>query len=229
MVESAWPPELTGLSCLGLNFGSRFLNPIPLTSMRAILLVLLLSKCFTHATTFTSAEGAFVQQTAAFVAGYAQSHNGNPPQSWAEIDQDPVFGERVLQGFIPFRKRYAFVNPPVLLPAPHNVELFLITRRPFHDQTLDGFIGLRSLGRYLVFRSKSGECKSLYVKEEVVHEMFRGMEHLLPAPDSEPLRRHEFIARCWLAGFSVAGCLLLFGLFRWSLRNWAWRFSREFW
>lgn len=197
--------------------------------MRAILLVLLLSESSGHATTFTSAEGVFVQQTAAFFTRYAQAHNGNPPRSWAEIDQDPVLGERVVQGFIPFRKRYALVNPPVLLPVPHNVELFLITRRPFHDHTLDGFFGLRQLGRYLVFRSKSGEFKSLYVKEEVVQEMFRGMEHLMPAADSEPLRRHEFIARCWMGGLSVVGCFLLCRLLRWWQKNWSWRFSREFW
>ena len=150
---------------------------------------------------------------------YSREHDGRSPSSWSDLQ--PYLDRPIDEAFryITPTKRYAFLSQPLHLPPPHEGDLLIITRRPFHDGHLYtnwyGGIshGLREAGRYIIYRTPSGKFGTFYVEEAYVQQAFRGSEALLPPPDTEPERRHESEARwrsvlSW-AALAVVPCLLL--------------------
>ena len=134
---------------------------------------------------------------ASFADFFAREHDGRAPASWDDFQ--PYLNLPIDEAYrhIKPTKRYAILSQPVHLPRPYEGELLIITRRPFRDGSLYtnwyGGIshGLRESGRYIIYRTSTGEFRSSYVEETFVQQAFRGFESLLPSPDTEPLRRHE--------------------------------------
>ncbi len=156
---------------------------------------------------------------------FAREHEDRSPASWSDFDgylTSPV--DSVFYHIIP-SKRYAFLSKPLNLPAPHLGNLLIITRRPFRDGRLYANFfggishGLREPGRYIIYRTQSGQFQASYVDEAYVQQAFRGSEALLPSPDTEPLRRHETDARkrsiiTWAVAAAIPITLLTWRFFR---------------
>lgn len=165
------------------------------------LCILLITSHVAQALSYSTAEGCFASSIAQLSGLFAGEHEGQAPKSWSDIQaylDRPI--DKIYYYVLP-TKRYAFMARPLQLPPPHEGELIIVTRRPFHDSRLYtnwfGGIsgGLREAGRYIVYRRNSGEFESSYVDEAYIEKVFRGSESLMPAPDTEPERRHERNAR----------------------------------
>ena len=146
---------------------------------------------------YSTVEGSFALQVALAAEAYSQEHGGRSPASWPDLE--PYFSRPIDEEFraVTPTKRYAFLPQPLPLPPPHDGDLLLITRRPFREMRLytnwygGGSQGLREPGRYIIYRTDSGEFEGSYVEEAYIQQAFNGSGSLLPSPDSEPLRRHE--------------------------------------
>ena len=120
---------------------------------------------------YSTGEGSFVLQVALAAEAYSQEHGGRSPASWPDLE--PYFGRPLDEEFrsVTPTRRYAFLPQPLHLPPPHDGDLLLITRRPFREMKLytnwygGSSQGLREPGRYIIYRTDSGEFEGTYVEE----------------------------------------------------------------
>ena len=180
-----------------------------------VLCILLDASISAQAHRYGTPEGVFANGLAQNASFFAMEHEGRAPSSWADIFNGTI---DAAYWYITPTKRYAFLSQPLHLPPPHEGDLLIITRRPFRDSSPYGLFGtgLREPGRYIIYRTSTGEFTSAYVDEAYVQRAFRGFESLLPTPDTEPMRRHEVEARdesivIWcMAGIAVVFLVLFF-------------------
>jgi hypothetical protein len=176
-------------------------------------------------------EGGFASNLANAASTYASHHEGRAPSAWSDIEDHLARPIDEAFRYVTPTKRYAFLSQPLSLPPPHKGELLLITRRPFREISLhSGFFGLsRSLrepGRYIIYRTQTGQFRSSYVNEPYVQQAFRGFESLLPTSDSEAMRTLEAEVEAevrrrsilnWCAGVVTIALLAIFFSWLWRI------------
>jgi hypothetical protein len=178
-----------------------------------------------QASSYSTAEGSFARNIALVAKFYAKDHEGRSPTAWSDLN--PYFDLPIDEAFrhILPSKRYAFLTQSLKLPPPYEGDLVVVTRRPFRDSTLyttwygGTGRGLREPGRYIIYRTSEGSFQGIYVEEAYIQRAFKGFEHLLPVPDTEPERPFESRVRFWLiiklVCFAAVAFVFVPRFFRW--------------
>lgn len=140
-----------------------------------------------------SQEAVTAGAIAAWTRMCMEQNDGKVPTTWPEYRETLKFAlNDVLNTTLPTR-RYGVMDPRIPLQPPLQGEIVVITRKPIEDTAVPpGFLGLSDVvkgpGRYVIYKTPSGEVKHQWMDEDEVVETFAAAKIPLPDQDDEPER-----------------------------------------